>query len=416
MRNIYDQYSQPENRLTHALICTLYEEPGILKQFIKWVTGAHPTNNKLKLLEQRLPGEEEVTEDDLEDRGLPDGWIHDDQEWSLLIESKALSSLNTGQLERHYKTASKRGFTSIQVLAITVAPPCSFLPDYVICKCWHEIYSWMSSHTKSSRWAELFIRYLETAESKLSASGYLQEGTLTKFNGIRFDEDTPYSYLEAKRLLKLIMAELRTNRKLLEQLGVEPTAAGRGAITGRNNNSVWDLLRLNAFDSAERHTHHPHLTFAIGRERVSAMLTLPNNMHGVLRRNIISLGEEGFFSVIEHVNRNLAPVMRKAPGAIPLLIVSQQHFPSRRAKAHIDGRLEIDLRTAFPENSNIKYQPEWLAAVYPLLYNKNSNMEWQIGVIYPLEHCQTQLQDPNIIDLIAESWIATQPLLDIILE
>jgi hypothetical protein len=64
MRNIFDQYTQPENRLTHALASSLAAEPLLLRKFVKWVTGERILNGrKLEILEQRLPGEEEEARD-----------------------------------------------------------------------------------------------------------------------------------------------------------------------------------------------------------------------------------------------------------------------------------------------------------------------------------------------------------------
>ena len=35
MRNIFDQYSQPENKLTHSLVSCLYEDKHLLNSFLK---------------------------------------------------------------------------------------------------------------------------------------------------------------------------------------------------------------------------------------------------------------------------------------------------------------------------------------------------------------------------------------------
>ena len=36
MRNIFDQYSHPENRLTHALASCLAEDRKLLRRFVGW--------------------------------------------------------------------------------------------------------------------------------------------------------------------------------------------------------------------------------------------------------------------------------------------------------------------------------------------------------------------------------------------
>jgi len=37
MRNLFDQYEQPENRLTHALATVLAKEPALIVPFLGWL-------------------------------------------------------------------------------------------------------------------------------------------------------------------------------------------------------------------------------------------------------------------------------------------------------------------------------------------------------------------------------------------
>jgi hypothetical protein len=171
LRNIFDQYNQPENRLTHALVSALGEDHKLLRKFVKWIIETTPPK-RLKIVEQQLPGEYELAELDYEKKGLPDAWIHDDDEWSLLIESKVAAPLRLDQLKRHYDTAKKRGFENVTVLAIDVSAPKKKLPDYVVFRSWREIYSWLSLQSKSSEWALRTLRYMEVAERKWPAEGY----------------------------------------------------------------------------------------------------------------------------------------------------------------------------------------------------------------------------------------------------
>ncbi len=127
MRNVFDQYSQPENRLTHSLVSALAEDKRLLRHFVRWVTGSAPPKNLL-IDEQSLPGDPEIPESESEKRGLPDAWIHDDESWSLLIESKVSSPLKNDQLKRHLRTAERRGYGDIQLLAIDVWEPKRALP------------------------------------------------------------------------------------------------------------------------------------------------------------------------------------------------------------------------------------------------------------------------------------------------
>lgn len=72
MRNIYDQYTEPENRLTHAIVSSLAADRKLLRRFVRWVSGSVPMRIKsLEIVEQRLPGDSEVSEEESELRGIP---------------------------------------------------------------------------------------------------------------------------------------------------------------------------------------------------------------------------------------------------------------------------------------------------------------------------------------------------------
>jgi len=102
------------------------------------------------------------------------------------------------------------------------------------------------------------------------------DGSLTEFTGFPFGPDRAWSYGEAKRVLRLAMEELRKSRDLERKLGMDPSAPGRKAITGREGQAVWDFLSLEAASSSGQHTAYPHLTLAIENEKVWAQVTCPN--------------------------------------------------------------------------------------------------------------------------------------------
>ena len=57
MRNIFDQYSQPENKLTHALACCLHEDGDLLREFAGWLSPRSVPEGRLRIVEQTLPHE-----------------------------------------------------------------------------------------------------------------------------------------------------------------------------------------------------------------------------------------------------------------------------------------------------------------------------------------------------------------------
>jgi len=56
LRNVFDQYEQPENRLTHALVCTLASEHRLIRPFLRWLGASNvPPLRELHLVEQQAP-------------------------------------------------------------------------------------------------------------------------------------------------------------------------------------------------------------------------------------------------------------------------------------------------------------------------------------------------------------------------
>ncbi|WP_271628027.1 hypothetical protein [Bradyrhizobium sp. CCBAU 11445] len=414
MRNIFDQYWQPENRVTHALMTSLQEDRKLLSLFLTELLGVTPPcrPDKLAILEQQYPGEEEPSEEESERRGIPDGWIFDDEGWCVFIESKVIANLTADQIKRHRRTAERRGFSQITAVAIAPYPP-SVLPADTVLLEWRSIYAWLRRHASISAWAARTAEYLEIAEAKLIDSEQFVEGTLTMFSGFPFGHDHPFTYLEGKRVLKLAMEDLRRHRGLREELKMNPKAPGRFAITGRRGDAVWDFLSLAQAKEDESFTSYPHLTLGVVAQAVEAMVTVPNSVNSTMRRNLIQLGEAGFQSLASGIVKNLKPVLRKCPGAAPWGRGIQRRYPSQRATPHIDARIDFDLRTAVPRSGTPKVQPRWLSAAYNSFVHKaGSNYQMQMGVLFRYDRCP-QLQEADALDLVAEAWIACKPLIDL---
>jgi hypothetical protein len=87
MRNLFDQYTQPENRLTHALVSSLAQDDDLLREFIRWIMGrALPKKEKLTVIEQSLPSQPEESEDEASEKGLPDACVYDEN--GRILEKK----------------------------------------------------------------------------------------------------------------------------------------------------------------------------------------------------------------------------------------------------------------------------------------------------------------------------------------
>ncbi len=417
MRHLFDQYEQPENRLTHALVCCLEEDPKLLRRFVGWVLGSPPPRgSRLQIIEQRLPGEDEAPEEEAGRRGLPDAWVFNDDGWALILESKIASAVSVKQLRRHRATAERRGFDDIHVLAIDVTCAKKPLPRNVLFRTWSEVYVWFERQTQDSAWAQRFASYMEVAEGRMASDGYLKEGTLTVFSGIPFDEDSPYSYREAKRVLNLAMDKLQARKDLAKQLDVDPRGQRRPAITGKGGSSVWDYLPVRQARKAESFVQYPHLTLAIQQDHVLAELIVPHNIKRAFKRKLIELGDMRFFELLRSVERRLARALKGARGAAPLILTYQRRYPTQRSPAIVDAKLEFDLRTAFKSvkgKPRIGYQPQWLEATYRALTKKKSNLQIGIGAAFP--YACPVVGTAKVLDCIAKAWLATEPVFRVLL-
>jgi hypothetical protein len=253
---------------------------------------------------------------------------------------------------------------------------------------------------------------MTVAEGRMVAAEYLKEGTLTSFEGLPFDRENPYTYREAKRILGLLMGEMRTRRQLADRLGADLEAPGRKAITGTDANSVWNFLRLGKSDGEDAFTKHPHLTLSIQWNRALVQVTVPNGLDGQLRKALVGLGAARFKEVLAKVSKGTRPILVKEPAAVPYLMLLQRHYPSQRSEGIVDARLEFDLRTAFGDGGcPVKEQPEWLDLAHNAFAGRRSNLQLSVGVAFPYGICGS-VRNRGFADMVERSWLACLPLIE----
>ena len=127
------------------------------------------------------------------------------------------------------------------------------------------------------------------------------------FAGFPFGRERPFTYLEGKRVLGLALGELRNRTDLKSRLGMNPKLPGRSAITGRQRAGIWDVLLLS---ESENFREHLHLTWGVSAQGIEAMVTVPDKVNSITRRNLKQLGEAGFRILTKEVVNNLEPLLR----------------------------------------------------------------------------------------------------------
>jgi len=243
------------------------------------------------------------------------------------------------------------------------------------------------------------------------AQDYKIRGTLTMFDGFKFNDAEPYTYAEGKRLIRLLGDELRKRKKLVKALGIETKAPRRSAITRGDNGAVWDFLPLKT-GKGKSFTSAVHLTLAIRPQEVGIALTVPNAMKGV--KNTLRNGDaEGLGQKLSQVEKNLRPVLKKVKTAKPMIYIHQRHYKSIHSHPETDGMLEVDLRTVLNiAKGPLKHQPGWLECIFGLLVNKKTNMQWAVQLHCP--HSEKVMQSAKAIDIMVDTWIAMMPLRDFV--
>lgn len=413
MRNIFDQYEQPENKLTHALACTLHGDRNLIAPFLRWAGfSTLPPLGSIQIIEQQVPGEIVDLGDESASAGLPDLCLFTETGWAALFEMKVNAVLKADQLRRHVETAKRYGYDDPRVTAIVVDKPSSSVEKYASVRYWRDLYAWLSKKSMRSAAAQTLVDYMQVFESRMIREDRGPRGTITMFDGINFSEIEPYSYAEAKRVMRLLGDELQASKKL-HRIGVDPKGERRSAITGRKGDAVWDFLPLTLARGAGAFTECPHLTMNISRHRAHAAITVPNGIKGGFRTKLKSLGRSGFVEMMLSIEERTRRVVKRSTGAAPFAYVLQRHFKSQRSAGVQDALLRADLRTLIKGgDAGVSYQPEWFDAIYDLLLRKRSNI--QFGLEIDFKYGCKVLGSVQAADLFADSWVALAPVLDFV--
>ena len=410
MRNVFDQYDQPENRLTHGLMVALSNERKLIRPFLKqFKVKSVPVLKNIQVGLQQVPGEAAEYEKEGKD-GLPDGCFFDEGTWAVLLECKVAAGVSVSQLRRHRKTAERHGYDKPCVVLITSDNRRKKLPGFVHHILWSDVYQWFRKYRDSHVWAKYFLDYMHVFEARMVSKDYSYKGTLTMFDGFRFSKDTPYTYREGKRLIRLMGEEFRKNKRLMKELGLDTKAPGRSAITRGENGAVWDLLVSKK--SGKVVTSYPHATMVIRPDKSYAALTVPN-AYGAYKTILKKQDKEEFRKLIAEVEKRLRKTGKKVKGMQPMFYLIQRHYKSQRSNPVTDGRIEVDLRAMVRTNAQkVKYQPMWIESIYKILTSKKSNIQWGIEVRFP--HSAKVMQSRKALEVMADAWIAMKPVMEFV--
>ena len=414
MRNVFDQYSQTENKLTHSLVSCLYEDKKLLTAFLdQFCPNFFIKDAKLIIGQQTLPNDNNQVSIDKkiashESNSLPDAVIYNDEK-CLIIESKLNSDLVKDQLIRHEKTIKKRGFNVIRGLAIVIIKvPNVTLNDWQQIT-WNAIYEWGHLQKSKSEWAKKLIHYFNVVENKMIQDKKLYEGNITKFTGVHFDDDNPYSEMEAKRQLKLLVEKIKQNKKLEQDLGLD--------FSKPHNSGTWSAIAFQYGGKKEyKHTDLPHFTVGVSPKFLDVVITIPHAVITELKNKFNKLSWKEFQEIIRQILANYEKAFGKNTSFIPTMLVLQRRYPSQKSKPIEDALVMFDMRTAFQEfaeglKPRLRVQEEWLKLAFDIYKNKKSNIQLQVGANF--SYNKDTLINHKDADKVAEkAFRACKPLTD----
>jgi hypothetical protein len=391
IRTVFDQYSHIENRLTHGLIQVLARDQRLARHFIRTFAGVDaPTRSLVSFACQAAPGESSrlAGEEVPAESSVPDAWIYQEEAgWALIIESKVAAQLEEDQLRRHIDTATRKGFQSLHLLAVTAedAAPAwltglSTKAD-VRWTAWARVYEFLSRRESYSNpiarfLGQEFLEYLRVAEARQMAG----ERVLTSFTGIPFGPDHPYNEPEARVVLRALMQKLRPRLTSSEVLPVSLDYEQK-PLTG-----TWDVIGFRFVASGEEFTKHPHLTVWLGNG-ASIELTVPNRAKAEYWRRLKGADSGVLHAVFSEVVERMRPLRRTLGRGLtePRLVfeITQRHFHARRQEI-VDGRLEFDLDALYAQEGPVKLLPAWLEAARAVLADSGwANVQVGLHAHYP---------------------------------
>jgi len=430
IRNIFDQYDQPENRLTHALVQVLVRDETLARRFIaRFVPGLSvPATHKFCFSCQRFPEqegepEERSEEQEAEGYGIPDFWVYgksdgDEPRWAVFCECKVTADLRADQLKNHASTAQKLDFPLLHLLTITPtrAGPEAFglLPPLVHASpvAWFEVYEFIHGY-RDRDYARDFLDYMHIVEDQLICKGKAVE-PLTKFLGIPFDSNHEFVELSARSHLRALMRELRPRLEASDALPISREIA-RKPITG-----PWDVVGFRFAAPNEVFTEHPHITVFVEPEGCGIQLTLPNNAKTGYWRRMRKRGSDELLRVFREVAERIGP-QRPLPQGFwePSLGVylEQVHFYARRRPTS-DGKLTFDLNAILSDQpqANVRPVSAWLSTLSCMLpATTQANFELALKVKYPYV-AGSACRDAGFVDVLVRDAEALQPFLALLTE
>lgn len=401
--NLFDQYSQYENRVTNALLQTFASSHRLTRTFLADCVGMRcRAHDVLEMSTQKRPGgkgdrgEGEGASRQDEGKTVPDGWIVNDRAgWVVVIESKiAVRAVRADQLLGHLRAA--RGYGERHLLVLTPDrqeppeihtlrrrfPHLRWLP-------WTVVHGWIVRQARRERRGSATRLLLRNLKEYLE-----MDERLSDFQGIDFSEG--YDLRRAKAILKILMDALRPDvQRLYPKL-----TGGRGNLFA-SRGAMWDC-----FGVVPKFTGDLHLTLSIGPQEFQVGLVVPNAARArwTHLRKVVSDATQ---------QARLKAALKQVHQSVPelWLRLDQRHFLNRREQI-FDATCEFKLDTAtfVRPKGNVKPFPLWFEMAREAIITKRG-INLQIGFWARFPYAQVRgTQSAAFKDTILDTLKQFRPL------
>lgn len=363
---LYDQYSNDENRLTHALFHTIGSSGWIFSRFLKELVGL---NNSLsgthfEVSSQKVPfAHGDNDPQDVE--SIPDGWIIDEaNSLGIVVEVKdRKNNLSLKQLRSHINRIKNYNTPYLLVITPDLQKPNKVIElerkevkkIRVLWRSWDEIYRWLnklsisrtSKNDKNNFLISSMLEYLERRKEVLG------------FQGITFPKG--FNVNEAKFILNAEMEELEQTVKSL----YKDLLKRRPAITTISQEAVWDC-----FGNDDGFTTDLHFTLGINEKSHDISITVPNSA-----KKAWSQLKKVFSD--PDLEKELYLILKNLRKEVPHVFIEfiQRHFLYRKYGIR-DGYMEFNIDTLGSpfrnKNSKVKEFPIWGPTLRDAVRNKKN--------------------------------------------
>lgn len=386
--NLFESYTQPENKLTLALLQTLAIDHGLVRAFIRWaIPGLPPPSGIVSVYSQRKPavGRGIRVSDPELDPTTPDGWLAAEDLLVALEVKKDPGALHEVQLRGHLRALARREAAQRALLVLTPDPrkPAEVvaLEDaaeatgiHVCWRGWRELHAWACAETaeaeaRSGRRLGAGIFLLRCFRE------YMEMSEVSGFAGVVFDEG--YDYRRAKAILRGLRQDLAADVSRLYPN--PPLSHGRDRITD-DGTLVWDV-----FARGEDFTADPHFTLSIHDNGATLSLTVPDKA-GHAWSTLVRLASERV-TLNRSLRQFLGSVLRVQAQRRPTVQFNlmQRHWEIRGRPPEMDARLIARLDTApiCPSSlraKGVREREGWYQAVLALLATGKGSANWEFQI------------------------------------